>query len=91
MASKVLIDQLFIAPVILCCFLALNEIFQLNGLEAVKDKISEDFLSVWQGNISVWPAAMIFNFYFVPLVFRTVFVRVVAFFWMIYLSWKANK
>ena len=90
MASKLLIDQLIVVPFMLLGFFFLNEILQLNGIKGVKERIQEDFISVMKGNLAVWPPAMLLNFYFVPLVLRTIFVRLVSFFWNIYLSWKAH-
>lgn len=90
MASKLFVDQLMVVPFMLLGFFLLNELLQGNGSLEVKERISDDFIPVMKGNLTVWPPAMILNFYFVPLVLRTIFVRLVSFFWNIYLSWKAH-
>ena len=91
MATKLAIDQCVIIPLELLMFFILNELLQNNGMRAVFERIKSDYVDVMMKNWQVWPPAQLINFYLIPLLFRTIFVRLVSFFWSIYLSWKAHK
>ena len=89
--KKLTVDQLVIIPSMLATFFLLNESFQGNRLNEILARFRKDYLKVLQANWSVWPIAQIFNFYFIPLLLRTIFVRCVSFFWGIYLSWTSHS
>ena len=90
LAKKVTCDQILFTPIILSNFLMINEILMGNGISGVISKIEADFTSMLLANWSVWIPAQFVNFYFMPLNYRVVFIQVVALFWNMYVSWKAN-
>jgi protein Mpv17 len=55
------------------------------------NKVKRDLWSTVKANWSVWGPVQLANFYFVPLAYRVVLIQIVAFFWNIYISWKANS
>lgn len=90
LAKKVTCDQILFTPVILSCFLLINEGLMGNGISGGLSKIQADFSTMLVANWSVWIPAQLMNFYFIPLNYRVVFIQVVALFWNMYVSWKAN-
>ena len=90
LAKKVTCDQILFTPIILSCFLLINESLMGNGISGGISKIEADFTSMLVANWSVWIPAQFVNFYFMPLNYRVVFIQVVALFWNMYVSWKAN-
>ena len=88
--KKLSIDQLLVIPSMLATFFILNEGFQGNGLHQISLRFRQDYSKVLQTNWSIWPLAQLLNFYFIPLFFRTIFVRCISFFWGIYLSWRSH-
>ncbi|XP_078503304.1 mitochondrial inner membrane protein Mpv17 isoform X2 [Lissotriton helveticus] len=89
--KKMLLDQVVLCPVFLGCFLTIAGV--LNGLskEQICDKLKRDYTDALMTNYYIWPAVQMANFYFIPLHYRLAVVQVVAIFWNVYLSWKANK
>lgn len=56
-------------------------------METAKDKIKETLLTNWK----IWPAAMVVNFWFMPLKYQVLFANFVGFFWNIILSYITYK
>ncbi|CAG0882778.1 unnamed protein product [Cyprideis torosa] len=89
--TKVSLDQLFFAPVLLALFLSLMQC--INGecsRPAVEKTLRADYWDVLATNWSLWPAVQLVNFYIVPAEFRILVVQIVALFWNSYLSYKTN-
>lgn len=90
LVKKVAIDQLFVIPCLLINFLTFNELLQGHTFETLKKRVSDDYFNILQKNWSIWTPVQIINFYLIPLLYQVIFVRVVSFFWNIYLSWRAH-
>lgn len=105
MIKKVVVDQLIISSILMICFLMINEgtnwkhILRANcilvidgrGVDSGITKIEKDFTTMIVANWQVWVPTQFINFYFMPLHYRVIYINVVAFFWNIYVSWKAHS
>jgi protein Mpv17 len=88
--KRVAIDQIFFAP-----FFSASVIYNLRLLEGygIKEswnKLLADYWGIYQHSMKFWPCVQIFNFYFLPLNFRVVFVQIAALFWNTFLSYKTQ-
>ena len=52
---------------------------------------SRDYVHLLLANYQLWPLAMTFSFYMMPLKHQALFTNSVSLAWNTYLSWKANK
>jgi len=57
----------------------------------IKDRLSADYVSTLKMNYTLWIPAMFANFYFIPLLYQTLFSNSVGLVWNIYLSWSSYK
>lgn len=90
LVKKVMIDQLVVIPLLLCNYLTFNELLQGNGIEKLKRRLQEDYFNILTKNWSIWTPVQVINFYLIPVLYQVIFVRVISFFWNIYLSWRAH-
>ncbi|CBY14938.1 unnamed protein product [Oikopleura dioica] len=91
MIKKVVVDQLIISSILMTCFLIINEVIDGRGVDSGLKKIEKDFTTMIVANWQVWVPTQFINFYFMPLHYRVIYINVVAFFWNIYVSWKAHS
>jgi len=88
---KVALDQGVFIPGMLGSFLILNG--ALRGMDAndIKNLLHRDYVHLLLANYQLWPLAMTFNFYMMPLKHQVLFTNSISLAWNTYLSWKANK
>lgn len=67
------------------------DIAPVSTLSLIKQRLSSDYLSTLQMNYALWVPAMFANFYFVPLIYQTLFSNSVGLVWNVYLSWASYK
>ncbi|KAL4218292.1 Protein Mpv17 [Mactra antiquata] len=84
-------DQLLFAPPFIAYFLGTMELFKGEGLQDVKLKLQDDYLTVMKTNYKLWPMVQALNFTFVPIHYRVVVVNMVAVGWNTYLAWMSAK
>lgn len=89
--QKMLIDQTMFGPFLLSGFLSVNSILAGDSLQQTGKKLQRDLWPALKANWTVWPAAMLINFRYVPVQYQVLYVSSVAFCWNIYLSTLANK
>jgi hypothetical protein len=63
----------------------------LSTLALIKQRLSADYLATLKMNYTLWVPAMFANFYFIPLLYQTLFSNSVGLVWNIYLSWASYK
>ena len=61
-----------------------------HGWQGVRDRVEADYKTVVKLNWSIWTPAQFINFYYVPVLYRTIFTRIISFFWNIALSFLAH-
>ena len=57
----------------------------------VKTRLEKHYINTLKMNLLVWPAAMLFNFKFIPLEFQVLYSNIIGFFWGMYLSYTIHK
>ena len=65
--KKLSSDQFIIAPITTCLFFTMNEGFQGNGIQGIKDRVEADYKKVLFSNWCVWIPAQFINFYFITV------------------------
>ena len=55
------------APINTCLFFTMNEGFQGNGIQGIKDRVEADYKKVLFSNWCVWIPAQFINFYFITV------------------------
>lgn len=88
---KVLLDEVVFCPLYLPSFIVCLGVLQRRPWADIKDSVRTKYLPILTTSWTIWPAAQMVNFYFVPLNYRIVVGSCVGFVWNIYLSWKANS
>lgn len=90
-AKKTSIDQLVIIPITLSLFLCTNEALQGSSVAKIKRRIESDYQTILVKNWQVWAPVQFFNFYLIPVAYQVIFVRVIGFFWTIFMSFISHK
>ncbi|XP_029833305.2 protein Mpv17 [Ixodes scapularis] len=88
---KALAGQVIYTPPYTLGLLVLYGLLQGQSWKEVLDSVRSKYGAVLISRYMVYPAAQLINFEFVPVVYRTMYGSVIALFWNIYLSWKANR
>jgi len=84
---KVGIDQFGLGTLLTLIAFHYNELLSGHTMKDVQNKIEAHFWITMKTAWSVWIPAQLFNFYFMPLHYRVVFVQCVALGWNCYMSW----
>jgi len=86
LSKRVLVDQVFMAPIGLSVFLSSMAVMEGRGLEHIRGRFKDIYQPVLLANWKVWPAAQFINFRFIPLPYRVPFQQTCGVFWTLYLS-----
>lgn len=89
--QKVIIDQSFFNPQINLYALPILGVLAGHNWEKIKDTIKNNYVSIMKTSYSIWPAVQLINFYFVPILYRAVFVSTFLLIWNIYYTWKLGE
>ncbi|KAF9107028.1 hypothetical protein BGX27_008920 [Mortierella sp. AM989] len=84
--KRMLADQALFAPVGLVLIFSGLTLLESGGLQDIKDKLSNTYLSTLKANYMVWPVVQLVNFSVMPLQLRLPFVSVIGIAWNAYLS-----
>ncbi|XP_002407867.5 protein Mpv17-like [Ixodes scapularis] len=88
--AKVLLNQLFIIPLIILGYIAVNGALKGLPWAAIQHIIRTKYVSILKTRLVFWPAAQGLIYQFVPKDYRPLAMSVIALFWSTYVSWKAN-
>jgi len=88
---KVVVDQLLSSPVFLGSFLVYCQLSQGKSLEEAIKYFKNEWLTLMKGGWSCWPLAHIFNFAFVPIHWRALYVNFVQLGFGMFLSMMGNE
>lgn len=83
-------DQTLFSPTIISVFFAMNVVLDGRPLSDAKKEVRELLWPTLKANWTIWPAAQLINFNFVPPQMRVLFVSTIALFWNSYISFAAN-
>jgi len=84
--KRVVVDQVFMAPIGLSLFLSSMAVMEGRDLEHIRARFADIYQPVMLANWKVWPAAQFINFRFMPLHYRVPFQQTCGVFWTLYLS-----
>ncbi|XP_065833357.1 mpv17-like protein 2 [Oscarella lobularis] len=86
-AKKVLCDQLFYGPLVICTFYVSMPLVEGQGIKDGVDEVKRKFLPTYKADWTVWPAVQVLNFRFIPQHLQALFVNFVTLGWDTYLSY----
>nr|ACO12458.1 Mpv17 [Lepeophtheirus salmonis] len=87
---KVGMDQLLFAPTFTAGIMIVINPLQAKSFDEIKKELRSKYTDVMLNGWKIWPMAQVVNFYFIPFLYRPLFVNIVALFWNTYLAWKIN-
>jgi protein Mpv17 len=84
---RVALDSAIFSPMVITGYFTVRAFLEGNGLAGAKKKLTSLFKSTLFGAWKFWPIANAFNFWFVPLQFRVLYMNVLSLFWSGYLTY----
>ncbi|XP_055491475.1 protein Mpv17 isoform X4 [Leucoraja erinacea] len=87
------VGLIYVGPILCKWYKYLDQLVVGKTKVAVFKKVllDQNYTNALMSNYTIWPAAQLLNFYFIPLKHRLAVVQIVALVWNTYLSWMANK
>ncbi|KAJ3052543.1 hypothetical protein HK097_006074 [Rhizophlyctis rosea] len=89
--KKVAADQLLAAGPLTAFFFTVNSAAEGMNVEQIKQRLEQNMWPTMKANWAIWPAALAFNFWFVPLKLRVLFVNILGLGWGTYLSFVQHQ
>ncbi|KAG6003098.1 hypothetical protein E4U21_002401 [Claviceps maximensis] len=86
-ATKVVVNQIFLAPTFNTYFFGAQALLSGESAEATVQRIRDTVPTSWLNSLKVWPATVAISMAFLPFEFRSIFSGVVAVGWQTYLSY----
>ncbi|XP_062981873.1 mpv17-like protein 2 [Elgaria multicarinata webbii] len=87
---KVTIDQFF-APAFGVWYFTIMGLLQGHSLADALNEFRKKFWDYYLAELTLWPAAQMINFLFLPSHYRVMFVNVVTLGWNVYLSYLKHR
>ena len=88
---KVMVDQVCFAPVTLSSFLIVLNTMEGKNLEEVTQQWKDKFIPTYATGACVWPVLKAVNYKIVPLKFRSIYIAICNFFWIIFLAHQRSR
>ena len=89
--KRLAMDQLVFAPLFIPTFMTSVLVLEGKNTCAIKERLQQDYLSALRANYTIWPPAMFFNFWFVPLPFQVLFSNSIGLVWNVFMSFITHK
>ncbi|CAK9293505.1 unnamed protein product [Gordionus sp. m RMFG-2023] len=89
--KKMVIDQVFFAPIFLLNYLVTPEILKNGNFSTIDQKIEKDYIYIMKANYKIWPFVQLINMSMVPLIYRVLVTNIVSFMFNTYISYTINK
>ncbi|KAI0286782.1 hypothetical protein BGY98DRAFT_941867 [Russula aff. rugulosa BPL654] len=86
LSKRVLVDQIFVAPIGLSIFLSSMGVMEGRDIKHIRGRFEDIYRPALLANWKIWPAAQFINFRFIPLPYRVPFQQTCGVFWTLYLS-----
>jgi hypothetical protein len=86
-ATKVVVQQICFAPVIVTYFFTSQALLSGESLEDTWQRLKMTVPSAIVNSAKLWPAVMVINFAFIPMEYRSIFAGTIAVGWQTYLSY----
>ncbi|KAM7296529.1 hypothetical protein ISCGN_021688 [Ixodes scapularis] len=90
-AIKTALGLVFFTPPFFLCFLVVHGFLSGHSWEAIRENIRTKYFVILKSRYAFYPVAQFVNFEFVPILYRAIYLSVVALLWNMYLSWKTNQ
>jgi len=89
--AKVFFDQSIFAPAIISSFFLWVNMLEGKNWPNIKQKFRDDFVDTMKANYTLWPAANLITYKFIPVDLRILFISGVALVWNVFLSHQQHK
>lgn len=86
-SKKCFFDQLIAAPIFTLIVITVIHTIDGKHLRQIAEIFKEKFLVIYAYDCSFWPLAQFINFYFVPAVYRLLYVNIISVLWNSFLSY----
>uniref|UniRef100_A0A1S4LN09 Mitochondrial inner membrane protein Mpv17 n=1 Tax=Ixodes scapularis TaxID=6945 RepID=A0A1S4LN09_IXOSC len=88
---KVALGEFVFTPPFVLCVMFLHGFLHGHSWELIREDVRVKYLSILMIRCVVFPVSQLVNFLAVPVNYRPIFSSLLALFWSVYLSWKANR
>ncbi|XP_029833301.2 mpv17-like protein [Ixodes scapularis] len=88
---KVALGEFVFTPPFVLCVMFLHGFLHGHSWELIREDVRVKYLSILMMRCVVFPVSQLVNFLAVPVNYRPIFSSLLALFWSVYLSWKANR
>jgi protein Mpv17 len=89
--KKILSDQLIVSPVFIVHYFYTTYFLEQKDLRESTDLFKDKFIRVYIADWLVWPCSQFFNFYFVPIQYRVLYINLITCFYNIFLCYVKNE
>lgn len=88
--KRMIIDQSLFAPYATAYFLTFSTLLDTGNINDIKNRLKSSWFKAYKVNLTVWPAAQIINFCWIPLQYRVLWANLIALWWNSYLSFVSH-
>lgn len=88
--KKIFLDQLILAPVVLCSFFMVSGLLERHSLQQSWKEVQNKFAMVYKIDCAVWPPLQLINFLYVSPTYRVLYVNTTNVAWNIFLSYAKH-
>mgnify|MGYP002481035023 CR=1 FL=1 len=90
LVASVVLDQTIAFPPSIVMYMSARGLVDGMSTSEIREKVKNTFWSAYINGVQLWGTAQLFNFYFIPLEHRVVFLSVVSLVWNTFLAVRAS-
>lgn len=89
--GKILTDQVLISPFCIGHYFYTAGLLEGKSLTESTEVVKSKFFTVYIADWCIWPIAQFFNFYYVPLRYRVLYINAITMFYNVFLCYVKNQ